>query len=75
MEKQKDMEKRTEWFRQAAFGMFIHWGVCSIPARGEWIMFQEQIPPEEYKLLAQRFNPHRYNPEEWVELAKASGCF
>ena len=73
MEQQIDTDDTTAWFRQAAFGMFIHWGVYSIPARGEWVMHHEQIPPEEYKRLAQQFNPHRYDPEEWVALAKAAG--
>ena len=72
-EKQIDTNDRTAWFRQAAFGMFIHWGIYSIPARGEWVMLNEQIPLEEYSRLAQRFNPRRYHPEEWAALAKAAG--
>lgn len=65
--------KRTEWFRQSAFGMFIHWGIYSIPGRGEWVMFHEKIPPEEYRMFAKQFNPKRCKIEEWVALAKFAG--
>jgi len=64
---------RMDWWRQARFGMFIHWGVYSIPGRGEWVMYQERIPKDEYRKLAEKFNPERYNPEEWVKLAKKAG--
>ena len=66
-------EERRRWFRDAAFGMFIHWGVYSVPARGEWVMFQEKIPPDEYARYADRFNPQRYRPQEWVALAQQAG--
>ncbi|RLE09818.1 alpha-L-fucosidase, partial [Candidatus Aerophobetes bacterium] len=66
-------EKRMAWWRRAKFGMFIHWGVYSIPARGEWVMYQERIPKDEYRKLADEFNPEKYNPEEWVKLAKKAG--
>ena len=61
---------RLRWFSQPRFGMFIHWGVYSLPARGEWVMFQENIPAKEYEQYAWKFNPKRFNPEEWVALAK-----
>ncbi|MCD6407953.1 alpha-L-fucosidase [bacterium] len=64
---------RMKWWREAKFGMFIHWGVYSIPARGEWVMFNERIPKEEYRNFAEKFSPDKYNPEEWVSLAKESG--
>ena len=64
---------RGEWFSQARFGMFIHWGVYSVPARGEWVRYVERIPSSEYERLAQKFNPERYNPEEWVDLALEAG--
>lgn len=66
-------DERTAWFRDAAFGMFIHWGIYSIPARGEWLMLNEQIPKEQYNRFAGRFNPKRYEPDKWVALAKAAG--
>ncbi|MCS7180465.1 MAG: alpha-L-fucosidase, partial [bacterium] len=62
-----------KWWREAKFGMFIHWGIYSIPARGEWVMFCERIPKKEYERFAKKFNPKNYNPDEWVLLAKESG--
>ncbi|HIE13637.1 TPA: alpha-L-fucosidase [Candidatus Bathyarchaeota archaeon] len=62
-----------EWFKQARFGMFIHWGVYSILARGEWVRLVERIPSSQYESLAYKFNPKKYNPEEWVALAKEAG--
>ena len=41
-------ERRMEWYRDARFGMFIHWGLYAIPARGEWVRSTEQIPKEDY---------------------------
>ena len=67
------MKKRTEWWEKARFGMFIHWGLYAIPARGEWVMHIEEIPKEEYALLANVFNPKKFNAESWVKLAKESG--
>ena len=61
------------WWHDARFGMFIHWGLYSLLARHEWTMYQESIPPEEYKVLADRFDPQHYNPEEWVALAQDAG--
>ena len=61
------------WWHDARFGMFIHWGLYSLLARHEWTMYQESIPPEEYKVLADRFNPQHYNPEAWVALAQDAG--
>jgi len=63
----------VEWFSQARFGMFIHWGIYSIPARGEWVRLVERIPADEYEPLAKRFNPRRYHPEAWVALAQEAG--
>ena len=64
---------RISWWQQARFGMFIHWGVYSIPGRGEWLMYQEHVPFSEYKLLADQFNPQNYDPKIWVAKAKAAG--
>lgn len=66
-------QERLAWWREAGFGMFIHWGVYAIPGRGEWIRYQEHIPDEEYAALAKEFQPRDYNPREWVALAKAAG--
>ncbi|MCC6699804.1 MAG: alpha-L-fucosidase [Candidatus Hydrogenedentes bacterium] len=64
---------RLDWWRQARFGMFIHWGVYAIPGRGEWIMYQEHIPVEEYAALADQFNPQAFDPSAWVAAAQNAG--
>jgi alpha-L-fucosidase len=76
-------EKRIAWWREARFGMFIHWGLYAAPAGewkgqaipgiGEWIMNRAKIPVREYELWARQFNPVKFNAEEWVKLAKAAG--
>jgi alpha-L-fucosidase len=76
-------EKRLEWFRDARFGMFIHWGVYSVPAGtwkgkqieglGEWIMNRAKIPVNEYETLAPKFDPEKFNAEEIVRIAKNAG--
>jgi Alpha-L-fucosidase len=68
-----DILKRTEWFRQARFGMFIHWGLYAIPARGEWVRSSEHITVEDYQKYFDEFNPSDYNPKEWARLCKAAG--
>ena len=68
--------QRTEhmaWWRQAKYGMFIHWGLYSIPARGEWVMIDEHIPVSDYAELASQFNPVKFNAKEWVQVAKDAG--
>lgn len=69
----KDKTDRTEWFRNARFGMFIHYGVYAIPARGEWVMSNEQMTKEDYRKYADAFVPSNYNPERWAKLAKEAG--
>src|SRR5438552_1957269 len=76
-------EKRLEWFRDAKYGLFIHWGLYAIPAGewqgkrslglGEWIMNRSQVPVREYEKLAERFNPVNYKPDDWVQLAQDAG--
>ena len=66
-------EARLAWWREARFGMFIHWGLYAIPGRGEWVQWNEQIPVNEYAKLADEFNPTNFNPNTWAELAKAAG--
>ncbi len=79
-----DAADRMAWWREARFGMFIHWGVYSIPAgewggrkhRGtsEWIMEGLHIPVSEYKKFGAEFNPVKYDPRAWARLAKEAGC-
>src|ERR1700731_3426636 len=65
--------KARQWFQDAKFGMFIHWGVYSVPGRGEWVMENERIPITEYEKIAPHFNPTRFSAAEIVSLAKAAG--
>lgn len=77
------LNEHQSWFKEAHFGMFIHWGLYSIPAGrwenkkipglGEWIIATANIPLDEYKNLANQFNPTRFNAEEWVAIAKQAG--
>jgi len=64
---------RTDWFTQARFGMFIHWGLYSIPAAGEWIFARRDWKEGEYRSLMEQFDPVDYDPEYWAELAGAAG--
>jgi len=66
-------DARMAWWREARFGMFIHFGLYAIPGRGEWVQWNEQIPVEEYARLADQFNPTNGNPQAWAETAKAAG--
>lgn len=66
-------EERIAWFHEARFGMFIHWGLYSIPARGEWVMLMEQIPRDEYAQLAKKFKPSKFDANNWAALAKEAG--
>jgi alpha-L-fucosidase len=65
--------KSREWFQDARFGMFIHWGVYSVLGDGEWVMNQQAIDKKTYEKLPSFFNPVNYDPKEWVALAKAAG--
>lgn len=65
--------QRVAWFREARFGMFLHWGVYSIQGRGEWAQWNEQIPVDEYAELAGQFNPDKFDPNVWASIAKAGG--
>ena len=66
-------EEHGAWFRQARFGMFIHWGLYSILGRGEWVMRQEGIPPSEYEPLAERWDLEGFDAGDWARLAKRAG--
>lgn len=77
-------DQRMEWWRDARFGLFIHWGLYSLPgglwkgesARkdyAEWVMHNFQIPFDEYSQLARDFNPTKFDPDAWAKLAKEAG--
>jgi alpha-L-fucosidase len=76
-------DSRMQWWRDAGFGMFIHWGVYSVPAGeykgqevkgiGEWIMETAKIPIPEYEQYARQFDPQKFNAGEWVRIAKEAG--
>ncbi|MGH9720134.1 MAG: alpha-L-fucosidase [Bryobacteraceae bacterium] len=65
--------KNRQWFQDARFGMFIHWGVYSVLGDGEWVMNNKKMTIAEYDKLAPRFNPTEFNAAEWVSIAKAAG--
>ena len=62
-----------EWFQDARFGLFVHWGVYSVLGDGEWVMNNRKIPIADYEKLPAQFNPVMFDPVEWVALAKAAG--
>ncbi len=82
-ETQEQRDARMRWWREAKFGLFIHWGVYAVPAGtyrgrpvdgiGEWIMLRGRIPVAEYRQFARQFNPAKYDPEAWIDLARDAG--
>ena len=76
-------DEKMKWFREAKFGLFIHWGLYCIPAGewkgkpiagiGEWIMNRAKIPVKEYEQLAKQFNPTKFNAEAWAQMAEDAG--
>ncbi len=82
-ETKEQKDARMRWWRDAKFGLFIHWGLYAIPAGewkgekvpgiGEWIMHRGRIPKEEYEKLREEFNPVKYDPQAWVRVARQAG--
>ena len=74
-------DARMAWWREAKFGLFIHWGVYAVPAGaykgntgyGEWLMYSGRIPVAEYRQFASRFNPVKYDPTAWLRAVKDAG--
>src|ERR1041385_4015088 len=65
--------RRMQWWHEARFGMFIHWGLYSVLGRHEWVMENEGIPVAEYEQLAKRFQPKPNAARAWAKLAKQAG--
>ncbi|MDD4646580.1 MAG: alpha-L-fucosidase, partial [Bacteroidales bacterium] len=80
-ETKSDKDTRMAWWREARFGMFIHWGLYAVPAgewkgqtnHAEWIRESAQIPLEEYNKFVGQFNPVHFNADDWVTMAKNAG--
>ncbi len=68
-----EYDRRTAWYRQARFGMFIHWGLYALPARGEWVRSTEQMPETEYLPYFDAFDPQHFDPRAWAKAAKRAG--
>lgn len=62
-----------QWWQDARFGMFIHWGLYALPARHEWVQNYEEIPAETYQKYFERFEPDRYDPVAWARAARNAG--
>lgn len=72
-ETRSERDARMAWWRDARFGMFIHWGVYAIPARGEWYMYNQKVPVADYEKYPPLFNPTRFNARAWARLAREAG--
>ncbi|HVS93548.1 MAG TPA: alpha-L-fucosidase [Mucilaginibacter sp.] len=72
-ETEAQKKKRMEWWTDARFGMFIHWGLYSLGARHEWLKHNEHMTNEEYEKYFKRFDPDHFDPHKWARAAKAAG--
>ncbi len=64
---------RIQWYTNARFGMFIHWGAYAVPARGEWVRSNEELSVEDYQPSVDAFHPDAYDPKAWAKAAKKAG--
>jgi len=72
-ETEEQKTQRMQWWTDARFGMFIHWGLYSLPARHEWVKNREMLTDEQYQKYFDAFSPDLYNPKEWAKMAKEAG--
>ena len=70
MTRMDEIRNRVKWWQYDRFGMFIHWGIYSIPACGEWVMSEKEMTVEEYQEYFELFDPVAYDPKKWVQAAK-----
>lgn len=66
-------ERRVSWYTQARFGMFLHWGLYALPARGEWVRSVERMPAEAYDRYFREFQPKDCDMRRWMEAARDAG--
>lgn len=69
----KKREEVKQWFREAKFGLFIHWGIYAVTGRGEWLRQTEQVPEEEYAKQIPLFTAKHFDPKAWAKLARETG--
>jgi alpha-L-fucosidase len=66
-------DSRMDWWRDARFGMFIHWGIYSVPAHAEWFMNNGHVPRDQYAKYAAQFDPVKFDADRWARIAAAGG--
>lgn len=71
---QRRLAPELSWFPEARFGMFVHFGIYALLGRGEWVQYRGPIPQAKYEKLRERFNPARFDADEWVDIAERGGC-
>ncbi len=72
-ETEEQFAARTKWWREAKFGMFIHWGIYAVPAEGEWYFYNAKKQVKDYEKYAAQFDPVKFNARQWVQIAKNAG--
>jgi alpha-L-fucosidase len=73
MERYHEVMNKTSWWREARFGMFIHFGAYAVPGRGEWVKSNEHLTTEQYQKYIDDFNPVDFDAKKWAKAAKAAG--
>ncbi len=69
----EEYTRRIAWYTQARFGMFLHWGLYAIPARGEWVRSTERISDKDYDRYFREFNPKHCDMRQWMAAARDAG--